>query len=166
MPYFDDENIAIVQTPQFFSISKDQSWVEKGAAYIQELFYRLIQVNRNHFNGSICVGTCAVYRREALEPFGGTANIAYSEDVHTGFNCVNNGWRILYLPLNLSKGVCPNTLPSFFIQQYRWAMGSLTLLSNKMFWMSNLTVWQKICYLSGMFYYATTGLAIFLAPIP
>lgn len=164
--YFEDDKIAIVQTPQFFSVSDNQTWIEKGAGYIQELFYRMIQVNRNHFNGSICVGTCAVYRRKALEPFGGTAEIGYSEDVHTGFNCIKTGWKIKYIPINLSKGVCPNTLPSFFIQQYRWAMGSLTLFMNKDFWKSNISAWQRVCYLSGMLYYSVTGFSIFMGQIP
>lgn len=52
------------------------------------------QVNRDKFDASICVGTCGVYRREALAPFGGTAAIGYSEDVHTGFNCIQLGYKV------------------------------------------------------------------------
>jgi len=164
--FLEDHTVAIVQTPQFFRVLPDQTWVEKGAGYIQELFYRLIQVNRQKFGGAICVGTNAVYRREALEPFGGTALIDYSEDVHTGFNIMTDGWNIKYMPLCLAAGICPDNLPGFFIQQYRWAMGSITLFLNKEFWKSRLTVMQKICYLSGMLYYITTGLGIFLTPLP
>lgn len=168
IPYFFyDSQIAIVQTPQFFSVLPSQTLVEKGAGYIQELFYRLIQVNRDTFGGAICVGTCGVYRRTALEPFGGTALIDYSEDVHTGFNVLSQGWKIKYIPLNLSKGICPDTLAGFFIQQYRWAMGSITLFLNReLFWKTKLTLMQRLCYLSGMLYYITTGLGVFLSPLP
>lgn len=166
VPYFIYDNIAIVQTPQFFRLPDEVNWIHKGAAYCQELFYRLIQVNRDHFGGSICVGTNAVYRRKALEPMGGTAAIGYSEDVHTGFNVVNAGWRLKYIPINLACGVCPDTLSSFFIQQYRWSMGSITLFLNPEFWVSKLTLMQKICYLTGMLYYITSGIAIFLSPLP
>ena len=62
--------VAVLQTPQYFRVREEQTWVEKGAGSVQELFYRLIQVNRNRFQASICVGTSAVYRREALVPFG------------------------------------------------------------------------------------------------
>jgi cellulose synthase/poly-beta-1,6-N-acetylglucosamine synthase-like glycosyltransferase len=164
--YFTDLNVAIVQTPQYFRISDELNWLHKGAAFTQELFYRLIQVNRNHFGGSICVGTNAIYRRKHLEPMGGTAAIGYSEDVHTGFNVVNAGWSLKYIPINLACGVCPDSLSSFFIQQYRWAMGSITLFLNKEFWTSRLSVSQKLCYLTGMLYYITTGLGIILTPIP
>lgn len=166
IPYFDNEKIAILQTPQYFTIDYRQTWVERGAAYVQEFFYRLVQVSRDTFQAPICVGTNAVYRRKALEPFGGTAPIAYSEDVHTGFMVTNMGWVVKYIPVCLARGMCPSDLPSFFIQQYRWATGSLTLFSNKEFWFSNLTIAQKLCYLTGMLYYITTGLSIILAPLP
>lgn len=166
VPYFALDSVAIVQTPQFFRLAESMNWIHKGAAYTQELFYRLIQVNRNHYGGSICVGTNAVYRRKALEAFGGTAAIGYSEDVHTGFNVVNNGWKLFYIPINLACGVCPDSVSSFFIQQYRWSMGSITLFLNKDFWFSNLTFMQKVCYLTGMLYYITTGLAVFISPLP
>ena len=167
LPYFyHDPNIAIVQTPQYFQIQKWQTWVRKGAAYIQELFYRLIQVNRDYFDGSICVGSNAMYRRKTLEPFGGTAAIDYSEDVHTGFNVTKNGQKVRYLPIVLAKGLCPDSLPGFFIQQYRWAMGSISLLSSRAFWKAPLTLMQRVCYLSGMLYYISTGIGIFLTPLP
>jgi cellulose synthase/poly-beta-1,6-N-acetylglucosamine synthase-like glycosyltransferase len=167
LPYFfHDSKIAIVQTPQYFEITPEQTWVEKGASYVQELFYRLIQVNRDSYGGSICVGSNAVYRRSSLEPFGGTAAIGYSEDVHTGFNVLSLGWKIRYIPICLAKGVCPDRVASYFIQQYRWAMGSISLFLNPFFWKTKLTVMQRVCYLSGMFYYITTGVGIFVSVLP
>ena len=164
--YFQDENLAICQTPQFFRWRKNQTWVEQGAGVTQELFYRMVQVNRNRFGGSICVGTCGVYRRSSLQPFGGTAAIGFSEDVHTGFNCVNNGQDLKYIPVVLSMGACPDEPRAFFMQQYRWCMGSTTLLTNPEFWKSNLTKIQKLCFLGGMMYYSSTALAIFTGPLP
>jgi cellulose synthase/poly-beta-1,6-N-acetylglucosamine synthase-like glycosyltransferase len=167
VPYFYKyKKLAILQTPQFFRVRDEQTWVEKGAGAVQELFYRLVQTSRNTFHASICVGTSAVYRREALAPFGGTYEIEHSEDVHTGFNAVENGWILKYLPINLSMGCCPDSLASFFTQQYRWASGSTTLLSSKMFWISKLNWKQKMCFLCGMFYYSATALSIFFNPLP
>lgn len=161
-----NESVAVLQTPQFFSIEIYQTWVEKGAGFIQELFYRLIQVSRNTWGAAICVGTNALYRREALEPFGGTAEIGYSEDVHTGFMLVNNGWNLKYVPHILAKGNCPGTPSAFFVQQYRWATGSVSLFLNKSFWKSRLTLIQKSCYLSGMLYYILTGIGLFTIQLP
>ena len=47
LPYMEAyPDIGIVQTPQFFRITNDQSWVERGAGAVQELFYRSIQTAR------------------------------------------------------------------------------------------------------------------------
>ena len=161
-----DPQTAIVQTPQFFRVKDEQSWVEQGAGAIQELFYRVVEVNRNRWGASICVGSNAVYRREALVEVGGTAEIGFSEDVHTGFYAVNRGWKVKYVPLCLACGVCPDTPHAFFSQQMRWCMGSTTLLTNPDFWKSNLNIVQKLCYMSGMMYYSAISLSIFINPLP
>lgn len=167
IPYFyADPQTAIVQSPQYFEIKENQSNVQKGAAYVQEVFYRLIQVSRNHWGASVCVGTNAIYRRIALEPFGGTAPIAHSEDMHTGFAVVVNGWKVSYVPINLAKGLCPDRLPSFFIQQYRWCLGSTSLFFSRRFWTDPLPFMVRLCYLSGMLYYISSALAIIMAPLP
>ena len=167
VPYMGAKSVALVQSPQYFRIDKRQSWIQRGSASIQELFYRLIQVNRNTWGASICVGSNAIYRRAALEPYGGTYPIQHSEDVHTGFNCVKDGWKLRYVPINLASGLCPDTLASFFVQQYRWCMGSTSLFVNKeLFWGANLTLMQRICYLSGMFYYQATALGLIFTPLP
>lgn len=161
-----DPRIAIVQSPQFFEVSKWMSWVERGSGYVQELFYRVIQVSRNHFQGPICVGSCALYRRKALAEIGGPVQIEHSEDVWTGFTLTQQGYRVEYLPLNLSKGRCPDSLAQFFNQQYRWCSGSLSLGFSREFWESNLSALQKICYSSGFLYYITTAISVFLLHSP
>lgn len=161
-----DPKIAIVQTPQFFRCRPEQTWVEQGASATQEYFYRVVQVNRDRFGASICVGSNALYRREALAPVGGTAEIGHSEDVHTGFYALTRGWTLKYLPLALACGVSPDTPAACFSQQMRWCSGSSYLLTNPDFWKSSLTKVQKICYLSGMLYYSGSALSIFVIALP
>lgn len=167
IPYMlSDSKIAIVQTPQFFEIKTSQTWIEQASSGIQELFYRLIQVSRNTWGASICVGSCGVYRRSALAQQGGTYPIEHSEDLHTGFSMLKLGFKVQYIPINLAMGVCPDTTPSFFIQQYRWCTGSTSLLTNKMFWQQKMPMMARLSYLSGMGYYLATASALWLAVIP
>ena len=161
-----DPKMAILQTPQFFHSLGEQTWVEQGAGSVQEYFYRIVQPCRNTWGGAICVGSNAMYRREALEAVGGTAPADCSEDVHTGFYAVTRGWKVRYMPLALACGVCPDTPRAFFSQQMRWCTGSLSLLTHRDFWKSPLSAMQKFCYLTGFFYYSTTAFAVFLNPIP
>ena len=117
LPYMDAyPDTGIVQTPQFFRIADDQTWVERGAGAVQELFYRSIQTARARKGGSICVGSCAIYRRAALQDNLGMTLAEHSEDVLTGFDLNSIGWRLRYLPIALSTGNCPDNVLAFLNQ--------------------------------------------------
>jgi cellulose synthase (UDP-forming) len=165
LPYFDDRQIAIVQTPQFFRTRTQQTWVERAAGAIQEVFYRNVQVARDRLDASICVGTCAVYRRTALEPEGGTTLIAYAEDVHTGLDARRNGWRVIYLPVLLATGMCPDNVDAFVRQQYRWCTGSTSTILTSRLWTVPMTLSARLTYISGFCYYVQTALATFVVPL-
>jgi cellulose synthase (UDP-forming) len=166
IPYFQAEpDLGIVQTPQFFDTSSGQNWLERGACAVQELFYRVVQVSRESRNASICVGTCAVYRRAALDSNGGTTLIEHSEDVHTGFDLRRHGWRLRYVPVNLAAGLCPDDISGFFRQQYRWCMGSMSLCTSRKFWATKMPLRTRLCYTSGFLYYMLTALLVFTAPL-
>ena len=167
VPYLlEDGGLAIVQSPQHFEVGQARGWVQAGAGYVQEVFYRLIQPARDKWGAAICVGSCAVYRRAALDEIGGTTLIEHSEDIWTGFQLLDRGWRIKYLPIILAKGTCPESVGSFFTQQYRWCCGSFSLAFSRAFWKSRLTAAQKFCFLGGLFYYLATALGVVLAPLP
>jgi cellulose synthase (UDP-forming) len=165
LPYMSDPKIAIVQSPQYFQADKEvhnRSALEYGAGHVQEDFYRIIQVSRDHFGGAICVGSNAIYRRAALDEIGGTAQIEHSEDVHTGFNLVNKGWKLKYIPIILAIGLCPAEMHSYFHQQHRWCSGSMSLLFSKKFWLSKIAFKTKLCFMSGFLYYISHALAILM----
>ena len=126
------------------------SWIERGAGAVQELFYRLVQVSRDRHDGAICVGSCAIYRRDALETNGGTTLIEHSEDVHTGFDLRRAGWGLRYIPLPLATGLCPADPDSFLTQQYRWCAGSMSLVGSRKFWDTPMRWRTRCCYLSGI----------------
>ena len=165
LPYLDDPAIAIVQTPQFFRGSARQTWIENSAGAIQEVFYRSIQVARDRLGAAICVGTSAVYRRAALEPQGGPTLIPYAEDVHTGLDVRRAGWTMVYLPVVLSTGICPDNLDAFVRQQYRWCTGNAGVVFSRRMWSVPMSIPARLTYISGFFYYAYTALLTFFGPI-
>jgi cellulose synthase (UDP-forming) len=166
VPHFQDPAVGIVQSPQFFDTRADQNWVQRAAGSVQELFYRNIQPTRSNIGAPICVGTCALYRREALDEAGGFAYIEHSEDVHTGFKLLRAGFHTLYIPVNVAKGVCPSDLRSFFNQQYRWCAGSMSLMRSDTFWSQPLSLFQRLCFISGFSYYIFTAVWLFLGLVP
>ncbi len=165
LPYMDDPAIAIVQTPQFFRASAAQTWIENSAGAIQEVFYRSIQVARDRFGAAICVGTSAVYRRAALQPQGGPTLIPYAEDVHTGLDVRRAGWSVVYVPIVLSIGICPDKLDAFVRQQYRWCTGNAGVVFSPRLWSVPMTIPARLTYISGFFYYAYTALLTFFGPL-
>src|SRR5580700_930180 len=165
LPYLDRPRVAIVQTPQFFRESGSQTWIENAAGAVQEVFYRSIQVARNRFDAAICVGTSAVYRRAALEPFGGPTLIPYAEDVHTGLDVRRAGWSLVYLPVVLSTGICPDNLDAFVRQQYRWCSGNAGIVFSWRLWATPMSLPARLTYISGFCYYAYTALLIFFGPV-
>jgi cellulose synthase (UDP-forming) len=166
IPYMElHPEAGIVQTPQFFHVEDEQTWVERGAGSIQELFYRSIQTARANKGGAICVGSCAVYRRSALGQNDGMSLAHHSEDIHTGFDLYLLGWRLIYLPLALSTGNCPDNVMAFANQQYRWCSGTMSLLGDRKFWKSSIPLYTRLCYLSGCVGYVYTAIFTFVAPL-
>ncbi len=165
LPYLDDPAIAIVQTPQYFRESAAQTWIENAAGAIQEVFYRSIQVARDRLGEAVCVGTSAVYRRAALEPQGGPTLIPYAEDVHTGLDVRRAGWSMVYLPIVLTAGICPDNLDAFVRQQYRWCTGNAGIVFSRGLWAIRMSIPARLTYISGFFYYAYTGLLTFFGPV-
>ncbi|MGJ0117888.1 glycosyltransferase family 2 protein [Williamsia sp. MIQD14] len=166
VPYTEDREVGIVQSPQYFSTEESMNWLERTAGATQELFYRWVQPSRDRAGAPICVGTCALYRREALSDVGGFAQIEHSEDVHTGIFLLRGGYRTRYVPILVSKGLCPSDLAGFLNQQYRWCNGSITLLQSRVAQRQPLSLRQRLCFWAGFMYYISTALNVFVLHVP
>jgi cellulose synthase (UDP-forming) len=164
LPYFDDPDIAIVQSPQYFRTTPGQTWVERAGSAIQEVFYRSIQTSRDRYGASICVGTCAIYRRSALEPRGGPHLIEYAEDVHTGLDVHKDGKRLVYVPVNLAAGTSPDNVHAFVHQQVRWCTGNIFTVILGRLWTVRMSPLARLSHISGFFYYVASALAVFSIP--
>ena len=166
LPYMRDPQVGIVQTPQYFETNRtvhQASALQYGAAHVQEDFYRFIQVARSRLGAPICCGSNALYRRSALDTIGGTVQIEHSEDAYTGFELTNQGYRVLFIPVILAIGLCPDNFHAYFHQQHRWCSGSLSMMLNKRFWTSRLSLVQKICFTSGFMYYLSHPVTLLLS---
>ena len=160
LPYFDNPSTGIVQTPQFFRTDPRQTWVERAGNAVQEIFYRNIQVARDHFGTTVCCGTCAIYRRAALTPDGGFAEVPYAEDEHTGLNARKHGFAVRYIPVALAAGMSPPTIDGFVRQQYRWCSGTFSTLRR---W-PRRGARSRLTYASGFFYYLYSSAMLFAGP--
>jgi cellulose synthase (UDP-forming) len=165
LPYMDDPHIGIVQTPQYFRVHRDQTWVEQAAGATLEVFYRTVQASRDRFGSALCVGSNAVYRRAGLEPEGGFTMIPYAEDSHTGLDMRMHGYQLKYLPIPLAAGVCPATIDPFMRQQYRWCCGATSLICTRHMWRVPMPFKCRLPYIAGWLWNLTTAMRTLILPL-
>jgi cellulose synthase/poly-beta-1,6-N-acetylglucosamine synthase-like glycosyltransferase len=165
LPYLDDPAVGLVQTPQYFRASKQQTWVERCAGASLEVFYRSVQVSRDRFGSALCVGSNAVYRRIGLAHAGGFTEMPYAEDSHTGLDMRRFGYKLVYVPVVLAAGVCPSGIGAFMRQQYRWCCGATSLIWTRHMWRVRMPFRSRLPYIAGWMWNLTTALRVLILPL-
>lgn len=168
LPFFVDDNVAFVQTPQTYG--NLHTMIARGAGYMQTVFYRFVQPGRNHFNAAFCVGTNVMFRRTAVHEIGGIYADSKSEDVWTSLKLHERGWRSIYLARTLAVGDAPETIEAYTKQQLRWATGGFEILlrANPFSRKRRLTLDQRIMYAITATHYFTgiaPGLLLLVPPM-
>jgi cellulose synthase (UDP-forming) len=176
IPYFADPRVGIVQTAQYFDTGRrgTANWMARYAGAIQDSFFTWVQPHRDTIGSALCVGTNVAYRRAALEAADGWTKIEGGEDVITGIAVMTHGYRVAYVPLNLAKGLCPDTFRATVNQQYRWCKSSLDLVypptRKNVIWQvfrgCKMTLVQRVSYLTGTLYYLQSILVLMIAVTP
>lgn len=148
--YFEDEDVAFVQTPQEFYNHDSHQHLSPTRFYSNEhsLFYRVVQRSRDRWNAAMLCGCAAVLRRSALDSIGGFATGTVTEDMHTSVRLHARGWRSVFHPEVLSAGVAPLDAQSFRTQRLRWAQGALQVAwQERILRCPGLSAWQRAFYL-------------------
>ena len=129
--FFDEPDVAIVQTPQAFynpEPFRNNLQLYESMPDDLELFYRIMQPGRDAWGVAFYCGTSALLRRSALDAVGGFATQGDIEDQITSMKLLQAGWRTIYLDEQLSVGLAPESTSSLHDQRNRWCRGSLQIL--------------------------------------
>ncbi len=126
LPHFENPEIGFVQIVQSYYNTKE-TLVARGAAEQTFQFYGPMMMTLNSYGAVNAIGANCVFRREALDSIGGHAP-GLCEDMHTAMLMYSKGWKAVYLPEVLAKGLAPSNLTNFFKQQLKWSRGSFDLL--------------------------------------
>jgi cellulose synthase (UDP-forming) len=166
LPHMQDSGVAFVQTPQAFPSAR--GLVAEGSAESQKIFYELVMPGRNSFNAVFCVGTNVVFRRAALEEISGMYTASNSEDIWTSIELQRRGWRSWFVPEVLARGLAPDSLLSYFKQQFRWAYGAFEVMLRGGLWRggTGLTLDQRFQYLLAGVNYLLSLAALILMCLP
>jgi cellulose synthase (UDP-forming) len=126
--YFDDERLALVQSPHdFFNHDSVQHYM--AGRHEQSLFYRVICPGKDRHGAAYWCGSAALMRRQALIDIGGVATETIAEDFHTTIRLQRHGWESRYHDEVLVQGLAPHDLDGYLLQRDRWARGNLAVLT-------------------------------------
>lgn len=166
VPFFVDPAVAFVQTPQAYG--NLHTLISRGAAYMQQIFYRFVQPGRNSFNAAFSVGTNVIFRRTAIDDIGGMHTDSKSEDVWTSYELHQAGWKSVYIPVTLAIGDAPETIEDYSKQQLRWATGGFEILlkANPLNPRRRLTPDQRVQYFVTATHYLVGIVPLLLLLVP
>ncbi len=154
--YFDDPSIGFVQVSQAY-YNQSRSFTATAAAEQTYAFYGPGQMGLFGHGAAVAIGANCTFRRAALASIGGHG-IGLAEDLVTAVRLHAAGWKSVYVPEILSRGLVPEDLGSFFRQQLKWSRGvyevvfaELPVAMRSLSWRQRLSyVTIGTYYLSGM----------------
>ncbi len=152
--FFRLPQVAYVQSRQDFLLPDGDPFYNRD-----NVFYEAIQLSNDQANAVISCGSGVLYRRRALEEMGGFATWNLVEDFTTSYELVSRGWKGIYFPYALSRGLAPDNLVGVLQQRYQWCLDAMRLF----FWDNPLRKpglhWrQRLHFLIVMLAYAISGL--------
>jgi cellulose synthase (UDP-forming) len=159
-----DENLAFVQTPQFYT-NIDDNRIARAALLQQAVFYEYICDGKGIVDSMFCCGTNVILRVSALRAIGGMDETTVTEDFATSLKLHTHGFSSLYYNHVCVFGMGPENLVSYFTQQFRWAAGTIQVFKNLVFQFLTRPFsmrpgqWFQY-FLSGTYYWV--GLAYFI----
>jgi cellulose synthase (UDP-forming) len=126
--YFEDDRVAVVQSPHDFS---NQDSVQHYAVgrHEQSLFFHAVCPGKDRHGAAFWCGSAALIRRGALLQIGGVATETIAEDFHTTIRLQRHGWTTRYHDEVLVQGLAPHDLDGYLLQRDRWARGNLAVFT-------------------------------------
>lgn len=152
LPYFEDPSVGFVQSVQAYG-NQSESFIARGAAEQTYHFYGPMMMCMNSYGTVQAIGANCAFRRSALDSIGGHA-AGLAEDMHTAMQLHAKGWRSVYIPEILTRGLVPATLSSYYKQQLKWSRGTFELLFRTFPALYRQFTWrQKIHYFTIPLYF-------------
>lgn len=155
MGYFENKNLAFVQTPQtFYNPDVYQFNIDNEYNNEQDFFMRYIESARASKDAVLHVGTNAVFNREYVLKVGGYPTSSITEDMALGLLLQAEGYDSIFVNEELVCGMSATTYQDLVKQRDRWCRGNLQVMHNfKKIILKKLKPMQKIIYFDGVLYW-------------
>ncbi|WP_042805939.1 glycosyltransferase [Thioalkalivibrio sp. ALE19] len=156
--YFNDPDLAFVQTPQdFYNLDSYQHRMDPDRKQLwteQSLFFRVILRGKDTHNAAFFCGSCAIARRRCLDEIGGFATGTVTEDLHTSIRLHERGYRSIYHAEPLAFGIAAIDPEGFLKQRLRWGQGAMQVWRQERVLTNPGLTWpQRMNYFASMLTY-------------
>ncbi len=127
VPFFQNPEVGFTQSPQDYrdagpsAFKRMMFWEYAG-------FFRAGMVTRNERDAIIQHGTMTLIRASALRDAKGWAEWTICEDSELGLRLMRAGWRAVYVPASMGRGVMPDDFAAYRKQRFRWAQGAVQIV--------------------------------------
>ncbi len=164
VPYFDNENVGFVQSPQDYR-DRDLSSFKNFCYWEYAGFFNIGMVQRNEYNAIIQHGTMTMIRKSALLEVGNWAEWCICEDSELGLRLYEAGYDSVYVKDSFGRGLMPDTFSGYMTQRFRWVYGAMQII--KAHWRSfipgkksPLTSAQRYYFVAGWLPWFSDALAL------
>ncbi|HEX7706082.1 MAG TPA: glycosyltransferase family 2 protein [Thermoanaerobaculia bacterium] len=163
--HFDDPRVGFVQVAQTY-YNAGSSFVARAAAEQTFSFYGPVLQGMHGTGTTVAIGANCTFRRAALDSIGGHG-IGLAEDLVTAIRLHAAGWRSVYVPEVLARGLVPEDLDSFLRQQLKWSRGVYEVLLREYPRAFRRLTWhQRLSYLMVGTYYLVGLTSLIYLTIP
>jgi cellulose synthase (UDP-forming) len=128
--YFDQPDVAIVQTPLEYS-NRDSLLHSDHARHERSHHNEVLSPARDHLNAALWEGPGALLRRQALLSIGGIPTGGTTGELQATVRLHSQGWTTRYHQGIVVQGTAPHNLDAFLTQRARWARGHLAILASR-----------------------------------
>ncbi len=164
VPYFDNENVGFIQSPQDYR-DRDQNAFKSFCYWEYAGFFNIGMVQRNEYNAIIQHGTMTMIRKSALLEVGKWSEWCICEDSELGLRLYEAGYDSVYVKDSFGRGVMPDTMSGYMTQRFRWVYGAMQII--KAHWRSflpsakpTLTPAQRYYFIAGWLPWISDALAL------
>lgn len=150
--HFDRPEVGFVQALVAHR-NQNESLVAKAASGQADDVFGPSSMGWHGCGAALVWGAHCTFRRAALDAVGGY-RVGLAEDLLTSLALHGAGWRSVYVPRVVARGLVPADLGGYFLQHLKWSSGVLgTLLGGGLPAVFRLRPEQAACYLTRMSYY-------------
>lgn len=158
IPFFKNDDIAFVQTPLGYTITKNNpfdSWVN---LYYQYFMYTYMPY-ADKYNCPLFTGCMGLIRVSALKQVGGWNGKYLTEDMEVSYRLFANGFKSKFVNKVYGHSNLPFDFYGFRKQNFRWSFGNAQVLRDYFFsffckkWSTKCSVLSKFIYAAGVAIY-------------